>query len=881
MTKFATSSRKKPCPVCDRTKDGDCRISQNGELVLCHSHIEGKKGDTINGYVWIGEVKEPLNWGKWVVPSAEPFKNPNYRPVDQEYRFDYTNAKGTVICAKVRVYQKQPDGSVKKRDRWEPTGIESADLLPYRYLVAIEKLNADPTLPLFIDESEMTADELWKMGLPAIAFGRSLSTPRIRQLLSGFESRLVICQDQDQVGVQKAAKYLKLFPMAATLRPYPESDFWMPEWLPESGGLDVRDWILEGGLTREEILGSVGALRVEPTGDDDADNSVADELDHLNGLNGLSKPQVLPDALDAPISKLADRLNLPKEAFISVFLSVAGSLLNPRTRLALDPTTGFYAPPIFWMGIVGESGTKKSPLLRAITNPLDALQERAEILYQDAMDAYEQEILDWEATPKEKRGKKATPPIPGEYYLSDFTMEALGGVLGNPTGRGVLVNVDELARFFTSMDAYRGGKGGDRQHWLSFYDGGAFKSNRKSTGRVYARRTSVSLTGGIQPSVLQRIWSEDKSSEDGLWSRFAWVRIPLSVSPGIGDSDSCDLPGILEKLYQILSEIPEQTFTLRPDARDLWNDWHFEIEQMVIREPSGILRATYPKAKERAARIALITHMIDAAMSGMAPDPEISAERLGLAIEFTRWLMGQTRLMYAEFGVTDSPEAARILKFVNRFRGCGWVTAKQAIHWHSSKDKPTADKAREFMKMIVSLGYAVDNNQEGSKFQIQILENCGNSGNHPTQTQPGQGLEAVTTGGNYPVTVVTPVTESGGNADSELPEELPGYQPVTTGGNRFKPLQGEHSRQSVTELPQFHNDRVGAELDPWSDGLPNSNAIEVGSRMKYAGFHVPTAQLLRDYVLTVTALNCTVATVAAPELASPVDVAISDLEVAA
>lgn len=272
--RLIVSSRKNPCPVCNRTKDGDCRISQDSNLVLCHTELSKRTPDEIlNGYIWIGEVTEPLNWGKWLIPSSEPRKNPDYRPTDREFRFDYTDELGKILTRKVRIYYQEPDGSTRKRDWWEPKGVDSALLLPYRYLQAIEALKADPDLLLFIDESEMTADELWKMGLPAIAFGRSLSTARIRQLLSGFESRLVICQDQDQVGVQKAAKYLNLFPMAATLRPYPQSDFWMPEWLPAKGGLDVRDWILEGELTASQVLAAIEQpLRLSNAPGSDFDN---------------------------------------------------------------------------------------------------------------------------------------------------------------------------------------------------------------------------------------------------------------------------------------------------------------------------------------------------------------------------------------------------------------------------------------------------------------------------------------------------------------------------------------------------------------------------------------------------------------------------------
>ena len=41
-----SSSRNQPCPVCGRTKDADCRWSD--EVILCHSGTDLTPGDTIN-----------------------------------------------------------------------------------------------------------------------------------------------------------------------------------------------------------------------------------------------------------------------------------------------------------------------------------------------------------------------------------------------------------------------------------------------------------------------------------------------------------------------------------------------------------------------------------------------------------------------------------------------------------------------------------------------------------------------------------------------------------------------------------------------------------------------------------------------------------------
>lgn len=92
----------------------------------------------------------------------------------------------------------------------------------------------------------------------------------------------------------------------------------------------------------------------------------------------------------------------------------------------------------------------------------------------------------------------------------------------------------------------------------------------------------------------------DASAADGLWVRFAWVRLLLSVSPGIFDQAKYDLSDLLLALYQQLNQFSPQTYRLSGEAQLLWNQWHSEIEHLILKEPSNILRTTYPKVKERA-----------------------------------------------------------------------------------------------------------------------------------------------------------------------------------------------------------------------------------------------------------------------------------------
>jgi len=53
------SSKSRPCPVCGRTSDGDCRISADGERVICHHPKDYRPGkDVVNGYAFTGNTSD-------------------------------------------------------------------------------------------------------------------------------------------------------------------------------------------------------------------------------------------------------------------------------------------------------------------------------------------------------------------------------------------------------------------------------------------------------------------------------------------------------------------------------------------------------------------------------------------------------------------------------------------------------------------------------------------------------------------------------------------------------------------------------------------------------------------------------------------------------
>lgn len=474
----------------------------------------------------------------------------------------------------------------------------------------------------------------------------------------------------------------------------------------------------------------------------DEDESQGDQLNvkRLLAANDYDPLSAIAEPLRGKIKKECERWSLPPLVYISVLLPMVLSLSKVDTILNARETKG---RPILWVCLVGSSNSGKSESSGSMISPLESLQD-------DATDDFELKLAEFthekklfdEASrlPAAKRTDKQNDfiekfsdvePSCREYYLSDYTHEVVGKVLKPQKANGLLIYMDELKPFFC-FDRYTNGSG-NRARTLQWYDAKGIKINRKGQERIHLSKTAISIIGTTQPSTLEALLKEDPNMEDGLWARLTLIHVPTTPTYSHDPEDSNDLGICLKRIYGDLRNNQAFTFTLSSDAKQTWAKWYDETVDSSIRQNSDFLASIYGKAKDRAARVALAIHLLNAAVRNETPSPEVSAETLQHAIAINRMFLHDTEKLLGLVGATTELDESRIIKFVTKFEGKKSVNTTDAKSWWPTKIKPARQQVRDFMKSIADLGLATGNGLEHTdpKYEISINKSLGGSSIRP------------------------------------------------------------------------------------------------------------------------------------------------------
>jgi hypothetical protein len=431
----------------------------------------------------------------------------------------------------------------------------------------------------------------------------------------------------------------------------------------------------------------------------------------------------LPNPEEFPISALPITLRqFVREAAASVgcpvdytglsALAAVSAAIGDTRRIVIkkDWTEG---AAIFGM-IVGGPASKKTPAMTLALRPVRERQMALKNEYERQKEEHEAALRDYEKAKKDGPSELGKPEKPtlGRTYADDTTVERLADIL-NENRRGVLIIKDELSAWLGSMNQYKqGGKGADRQFWLSVHTNQPVSVDRKSTDEpVIVARPFVSIVGGIQPEVLPDF---GKDRGDGLIDRF----IPVYPKPRVGrwtDDEISDhvreeYARTIGSLYRLRHANDEEDpfpskVGMTPEAKALfvaeYNRLHDELEAPGFPQR---LRPVWGKLEAYFARFALILAMgriAELENQGQVGIVErITRDDMAGAVKLLAYFKNHGRRVYT--GLYGDSPADRLAADLREFlidQGGSWEGIASELYEAIDSDyKP--ERVKDFGKLI-------------------------------------------------------------------------------------------------------------------------------------------------------------------------------------
>ena len=426
-------------------------------------------------------------------------------------------------------------------------------------------------------------------------------------------------------------------------------------------------------------------------------------------------PPVEPFPLEVyppPVAHLARHgarsIGCPLDFLALPVLSVAGAAIGRSANLHLK--SRYFASASIFAACVGLPGDGKSPAIGAVASPMRQIDEanfakwkEEKVAFEALSDTYESackaakktwpEITELDELDDETREPelpeiptRPVPPILGRSTVSDITIEAMDTIMEqNP--RGLLQVLDEASSLMTSMNQYRGGKGSDRQWYMSVWSGEPRTVDRKGHAEKIPIRVPhpfLGFIGGIVPDMIGS-FCDERGRHDGFIDRFLFT-YPDPV-PKTGWHDEGIPDGVADEWSRIIGRLqahPMKIEDLRslphvvhlsPEGKTAWreliNAHHAEQSAAGFR-PS--LSGPWAKLEQYAGRIVLVLHMLGLAADAdrnLSSLPEVSATTVQNAALLLNYLKGHTLRIHDAMkararGEEGNEDAQCILKWIFR-----------------------------------------------------------------------------------------------------------------------------------------------------------------------------------------------------------------------
>lgn len=582
-----------------------------------------------------------------------------------------------------------------------------------RPLYCLSELAAAPRV--YVTEGEPAADALRELGLIATTSPHGANSAAKADWAPLAGKLCIILPDHDDAGQRYRDDVVRCL---ARVRPRPTIKVATLPDLPAHG--DAVQFIAARraeGLDDAAIRAEIEAL---------ADAAEVEDLAAAQCPADTFRPfptEALPEPIRSFVAKGAQAIGCDASYIALPLLSAfAAAIGNSR---CIELKHGWSEPAIIWTATIGDSGTLKTPAFKLVMQPIRDMQARKLKAHQAACEQYERDMVDYEAKlvawKRQVAGaadnagdqpEKPRPPQAERYLVSDTTVEALAPILMvNP--RGLLLACDELSGWIGSFDRYVGGKGGaDAAHWLSMHNGESITVDRKSgTPRtIYVPSAAVSITGGVQPGILNRALGYEHR-ESGLLARLLLAMPPRRAKrwtdATIPEALRARVAAVIERLYEMEPHQDDgdpcpRALHLTAQGKAAWVTF-YNAHAEEHAELTGELSAAWSKLEGYAARLAMVVHCARvAANDPTVVDPEAVDEKsVAAGVELSQWFGNEVRRVYGVLAESDEErERRRRIELVQRKGGV--VTPRDLMR--GSRMFTTAPDAEAALTELVNAG---------------------------------------------------------------------------------------------------------------------------------------------------------------------------------
>lgn len=392
-------------------------------------------------------------------------------------------------------------------------------------------------------------------------------------------------------------------------------------------------------------------------------------------------------------------------------------------------------PPIWTMTIL-DSGERKSPTLRRMTDPLhewerDEAERLRPIL---AEEAERREIMEKERARcrreagegGDESGDAAERAIELARLLAEMQEQhAPSLVLTEGTSEGIvemmltngeraLVATPEADAFDVMMGRYSDGQP-NMGIWLCGYSGDRMRVVRKGKQTSHLSRPHLSVAAAVQPEAVRGLLGNRAAKGRGLLARYGWS-VPAGMvgrrvvgAPGVGEREEMAYVTSIRHLLDLPLEpdLPPRVARFSPEAMEIFTAFERGVERELGRGGGmSDQREWGAKLCGLAARYALGLHCLETVgrVSGLDVS-DISVETLNAALAWTPYLIEHERVAMGVVGCDPVVgQAERVLRWLERtglaefsLRDCFTAVRNQAVRQTHDLGEP--------LRLLVEMGY--------------------------------------------------------------------------------------------------------------------------------------------------------------------------------